>query len=124
MKLTIDFSESKCEKCGEIGRMDRHHKKHQKLILQAFRSVPKRRATKAYERLRRRYEAFAAEDIAFLCRNCHEEIHTAYRIAITEWLQGSYIHDLNWREARKLMNHLGKVFKKWVNDPNYWERDG
>lgn len=125
VKITLDLSESKCRKCGEVGRMDRHHVKHEKLILRVFSMVPKRRASKTYAKLRRRYNSFNPKDVEPLCRDCHEEIHSLYRLFMIDWTWKEKIYHLssmNWHQARTLMKNFRRIFYEWIEDDDYWDR--
>jgi len=114
-KITISTKDAvRCSKkgCSYRGPLDRHHLRHELMFVKVFAW----RSDRLYRKLVKRYEEFRAEDIRYLCRGHHGEIHEIYDDIITtdQATAGKRVMGYNWRQARKLMARLRKAYFAWV----------
>ncbi len=101
--------------CDHGGRVQRHHKGHEKLFLRAFKD---RKESKTYKIMLRRYEQFRPDDTVPLCPDHHAEIHYEYRdiIALFQAQQGMHRRDFSWDAALTLMAELRYHCDEWLKE--------
>lgn len=77
----------------------------------------RRRGEKKFEDFCKRYRAFMAEDVEYICDKHHAEIHEVYDKIIAEDKKrtGLPLSKYSWVQANKLMDKLERAFSRWLS---------
>lgn len=135
--ITIKTTEVGCRKfnCQRRGlRPHRHHRGMASLFRGAFVHSPKKRKSKEYRALVKRYDEYHPDDIVLLCPWHHCEIHKIYDELISAFAfkVKKRMRNLSWGQAADLMMQFEEMCKEWEKEDtpglnpvlcNFEERD-